>query len=166
MLSIHLQASHIWSNSCILHSSFLLGAVVLFFHALPFPSSSFPPPLSHPHIISSFSVDPIHVFSPHAGPQTDSKQSCFPLKMFVPQAVIPGMRADSGVIVHSEHTKARAPLPHTLTHWKTHNWKQCFTLFHYFSLFFPPLQFPFLVTDSTVQHIFCASGSERWLPRS
>lgn len=113
MLSIHLQASHIWSNSCILHSSFLLGAVVLFFHALPFPSSSFPPPLAHPHIISSFSVDPIHVFSPHAGPQTDSKQSCFPLKMFVPQAVIPGMRADSGVIVHSEHSKARLPC---LTH--------------------------------------------------
>lgn len=110
MLSIHLQASHIWSNSCILHSSFLLGAVVLFFHALPFPSSSFPPPLSHPHIISSFSVDPIHVFSPHAGPQTDSKQSCFPLKMFVPQAVIPGMR---GVIAHSEHSKARLPC---LTH--------------------------------------------------
>lgn len=73
-----------------------------------------PPPFTHPAVLfPSFSSPTllfllcgpsIHFFSPHAGPQLDSKHTCFPLKTF-PEAVVQGTRAGAGVITHSEHTK-------------------------------------------------------------
>lgn len=63
----------------------------------------------------------IHVFSPHAGPQPDSKQVFFASED-VSRGSYTGRWEQMLVLLNTVNTpKAQAPLTHTETDWKTHN---------------------------------------------